>query len=235
MVHSKAGIVICLITSAALGLSAADSARAAPAPMFDPPVTATQETAILSGGCFWAMQGVFEHVQGVTQVVAGYTGGDASTALYETVSTGTTGHAESVQISFDPRRISYGKILQIFLTVAADPTELDYQGPDQGTQYRSEIWFEPGDQQQQIASAYLAQLSQAKIFSGPIVVRVDPARPFYPAETYHQDFLVLHPDYPYIVFNDLPKIQALQAQFPEYYRASPVTLLAGSASGAGSG
>src|SRR6516165_2904162 len=160
------------------------------------------------------MQGVFEHVKGVRQVLAGYTGGAADTAQYEMVSTGSTGHAESVRIVFDPHVISYGKLLQIFVTVAADPTQLNYQGPDQGTQYRSEIWYAPADQQQQIAQAYLAQLTQAKTFPAPIVVRLDPAKPFYPAESYHQDFLVLHPDNPYIAYNDLPKLQALQAQFP---------------------
>ena len=207
----------------ALTLSAG-AAAAAPAPAFDPPVNAPQEVATLSGGCFWGMQGVFEHVKGVRQVVAGYTGGSAATAQYETVSTGTTGHAESVQITFDPKLISYGDILQIFVTVAADPTELDYQGPDSGTQYRSEIWFAPVDQQQDIARDYLAQLTKAKAFSSPIVVLLDPAQAFYPAEGYHQDFLVLHPDNPYIAYNDLPKLQALQAQFPQFYMARPVVL-----------
>ena len=200
----------------------AGSAFAAPDPAFDPPVKAPREVAILSGGCFWGMQGVFEHVKGVAQVVAGYTGGSAGTAQYETVSTGTTGHAESIKITFDPRVISYGKLLQIFVTVAADPTELDYQGPDSGTQYRSEIWYAPTDQQQKIAGDYLAQLTGTKIFSGPIVVRLDPAQAFYPAEAYHQDFLALHPDNPYIAYNDIPKLQALQAQFPQYYAVNPV-------------
>jgi peptide-methionine (S)-S-oxide reductase len=203
-------------------LSPAGGAIAAPAPAYDPQVNAPQEVATLSGGCFWGMQGVFEHVKGVSQVVAGYTGGSAATAQYETVSTGTTGHAESVQITFDPRVISYGKILQIYVTVAADPTELNYQGPDEGTQYRSVIWYAPADQQQKIASAYLAQLTKLKAFSSPIVVQLTPAQPFYPAEGYHQNFLVLHPDYPYIAYNDLPKIQALQAQFPQFYAAQPV-------------
>ena len=199
---------------------------AAPAPQFDPRSTATQEQAILSGGCFWGMQGVFEHVKGVRRVVAGYTGGAAGTAQYETVSTGSTGHAESVQIDFDPRVISYGQILQIFVTVAADPTQLNYQGPDSGTQYRSEIWYAPSDQQQKIASAYIAQLTGAKIFSSPIVVRLDPARAFYPAEAYHQDFMILNPDNPYIAYNDIPKLQALQAQFPQFYAARPVRVTA---------
>ncbi len=208
-------------TALALAFSAT-AAAAAPAPAYDPPVNAPAEVAILSGGCFWGMQGVFEHVKGVRQVVAGYTGGNAATAHYEMVSTGTTGHAESVRITFDPRIISYGDILRIFVTVAADPTELDYQGPDSGPQYRSEIWFAPGEQQERIARDYLAQLTASKTFSSPIVVRLDPARAFYPAEAYHQDFLVRHPDNPYIVYNDLPKLQALQAGFPQFYAANPV-------------
>jgi peptide-methionine (S)-S-oxide reductase len=203
----------------------ADSAAVpAPAPLYDPASTATSETATLSGGCFWGMQGVYEHVKGVTKVYAGYTGGAANTAVYDTVSTGETGHAESVQITFDPRVISYGKILQIYFSVAADPTELNYQGPDSGTQYRSEIWFS-GPVQQKIASDYIAQLTAAKLFSQPIVVRLDPEKPFYQAEGYHQDFLVRNPDYPYIAINDVPKVQNLQALFPQFYRATPVTVL----------
>ncbi|MDE8346666.1 MAG: peptide-methionine (S)-S-oxide reductase MsrA [Acidocella sp.] len=186
-------------------------------------VTATSETATLSGGCFWGMQGVYEHVKGVTRVVAGYTGGAADTAQYEVVSTGTTGHAESVQITFNPQIISYAKLLQIYFSVAADPTELNYQGPDTGTQYRSEIWVAT-PAQRAIAAGYIAQLDKAKVFSAPIVVRVDVARPFYPAESYHQDFLVRHPDYPYIAINDIPKVQNLQTMFPQYYRATPVTV-----------
>lgn len=196
-----------------------------PAPAYDPPGAAQSETAILSGGCFWGMQGVFEHVKGVTRVYAGYTGGAADSAQYETVSTGQTGHAESVQISFDPRVVSYGKLLQIYLTVAADPTELNYQGPDSGTQYRSEIWYDSAAQQQ-VAEDYIAQLSKAAVFAAPIVVRLDPARPFYRAEAYHQDFMVRNPDYPYIVINDVPKVAALQSEFPAYYRAAAVTLAA---------
>jgi peptide-methionine (S)-S-oxide reductase len=207
---------------AALAWGPAALAAPAPAPSFDPPVNAPQEVAVLSGGCFWGVQGVFEHVKGVRQVVSGYTGGAAGTAQYETVSTGTTGHAESVQITFDPRVVTYGQILQIYVSVATDPTELNYQGPDQGTQYRSEIWYGPDGQQQAIAKAYLAQLAAAKTFAAPIVTRVDPVQPFYPAEAYHQDFLTLHPDNPYIAYNDIPKVQALQAQFPQFYVAQPV-------------
>jgi peptide-methionine (S)-S-oxide reductase len=204
------------------GPAHAAAASAAPAPAYAPADTAAQETATLSGGCFWGMQGVYEHVKGVEHVVAGYTGGSAATAQYETVSTGTTGHAESVQITFDPKVISYARILQIYVSVAADPTELDYQGPDHGTQYRSEIWVD-SPRQQKIATAYLAQLAGAHVFAQPIVVQVHPAMPFYAAEAYHQDFLVRHPNYPYIVFNDLPKVDALKALFPQDYRAVPVT------------
>jgi peptide-methionine (S)-S-oxide reductase len=170
------------------------------------------------------MQGVYEHVKGVTKVYAGYTGGAAATAVYEVVSTGETGHAESVQITFDPKIISYGQILQIYFSVATDPTELNYQGPDTGTQYRSEIWA-ASPLQQQIATAYIAQLSQAHVFSQPIVTRIDPARPFYRAESYHQDFLVLHPDYPYIAINDIPKVENLHKLFPNLYQAAAVTAL----------
>jgi len=204
-------------------VSAQTNPPAVPAPAYDPPDAAATETATLSGGCFWGMQGVYEHVKGVEHVLAGYTGGAADTAQYEIVSTGTTGHAESIQIIFDPRVISYGKILQIYVSVAADPTELDYQGPDAGTQYRSEIWY-ASPAQQKIATLYLAQLTQAHIFAAPIVVRLGPAQPFYRAEDYHQDFLVLHPDYPYIAINDLPKVQGLASLFPQYYRATPVTV-----------
>jgi len=195
----------------------------APAPAFNPPESASTETAILSGGCFWGMQGVYEHVKGVQHVYAGYDGGAANTAQYEVVSTGSTGHAESVKIQFDPRIVSYGQILQIYLSVAADPTELNYQGPDSGTQYRSEIWY-TNPTQQKIATAYLAQLSAAHVYSGPIVVRVDAAMPFYQAEDYHQDFLVRNPNYPYIVFNDIPKVEAMKTMFPALYQAVPVTV-----------
>ena len=206
------------------GPAYADSAPVkAPAPLFNPADAAATETATLSGGCFWGMQGVFEHVKGVSHVVAGYTGGSAAAAQYETVSTGTTGHAESVQITFDPKVISFGQILQIYVSVAADPTELNYQGPDSGTQYRSEIWY-ASPAQQKIAAGYLAQLAKAHIFAGPIVVRLDPARPFYEAEGYHQDFLARNPDYPYIAFNDIPKVRNLQQFFPELYRDTPVTV-----------
>jgi len=201
----------------------ADNVAAMPAPAYNPPDSAVTETAILSGGCFWGLQGVYEHVKGVTKVYAGYSGGAASTASYEVVSTGTTGHAESVQITFNPRVISYGQILQIYFSVATDPTELNYQGPDTGTQYRGEIWFS-SPAQQKIATAYIAQLTAAHAFSQPIVTRVDPLKGFYAAEDYHQDFLADHPDYPYIAINDIPKVQNLQRLFPALYEPMPVTV-----------
>ena len=185
--------------------------------------TGTIETAVLSGGCFWGMQGLYQHVKGVTKVLAGYSGGEQSTANYEEVSTGSTGHAESVQITFDPSVISYGEILRIYFSVAHDPTELNRQGPDDGTQYRSNIFY-ANPQQQQVALAYIAQLDDAKAFDAPIVTRVDPLKGFYPAEAYHQDFLVNHPDYPYIVFNDLPKIDNLKRLLPEDYRENAITV-----------
>jgi peptide-methionine (S)-S-oxide reductase len=181
------------------------------------------QTAVLSGGCFWGVQGVYEHVKGVAKVVSGYAGGDPSTAQYETVSGGTTGHAESVQITFDPAKISYGELLQIFFSVVHDPTQLNRQGPDVGTQYRSAILYAE-DRQKNIASAYIAQLKAAGVFRRPIVTRVDPLKGFYPAEAYHQDFLARYPSDPYIAFNDLPKIDNLKRVFPDYYSDRPVLL-----------
>jgi peptide-methionine (S)-S-oxide reductase len=198
---------------------AEESPHLVPAPAEDATANATgPQTAVLSGGCFWGVQGVFEHVKGVTRVLAGYSGGAKNTADYETVSTGTTGHAESVQITYDPHQISYGKILQIFFSVVLDPTMKNAQGPDEGTQYRSEL-FVATPEQQKTASAYIAQLNAAHAFQAPIATRVDPLRGFYPAEAYHQDFLETHPDYPYIVYNDMPKVEALKAIFPSEYSA----------------
>jgi peptide-methionine (S)-S-oxide reductase len=185
----------------------------------------TLQTAVLAGGCFWGTQGVFEHVKGVRQVLAGYSGGEQATARYERVGTGTTGHAESIQISFDPAVVSYADLLQIFFSVAHDPTQLNGQGPDRGTQYRSEIFFSDASQQK-IALAYIAQLEQAHVFKGHIVTHVDPLKGFYPAEGYHQDFLVRNPHYPYIVYNDLPKIANLKREFPQVYVDSPVLVAA---------
>jgi peptide-methionine (S)-S-oxide reductase len=205
----------------------AEAATKIPPPAQDEKAGALHsETAVFAGGCFWGVQGVFEHVRGVKQVASGYTGGAAGTAQYETVSEGDTGHAESVQITYDPAQITYGRLLQIFFSVAHDPTELNYQGPDHGTQYRSAI-FPANAQQRSVATAYIAQLDKAHVFSGPIVTRVEDFKGFYPAENYHQNFLVLHPNYPYIVINDLPKVGELKRMFPELYRNDPVLLKTG--------
>ena len=206
--------------------AAADVARAVPAPVVDEPASsATAEVAVLAGGCFWGVQGVFQHVDGVTGAVSGYAGGAKDTADYHTVSTGSTGHAESVQITFDPRRISYGRILQIYFSVAHDPTELDRQGPDVGTQYRSAI-FPQTAEQAPIAEAYIAQLDKAHVFPAPIVTKIEPGKAFYAAEGYHQNYLTLHPTQPYIAINDLPKVSALKQFFPSLYRDAPVLVAA---------
>ncbi|MDY0884610.1 peptide-methionine (S)-S-oxide reductase MsrA [Dongia soli] len=218
-----------LLLAAAAGFgvtpSAADEGRAIPAPAVDETANAKTETAVLAGGCFWGVQGVFEHVKGVSNAVSGYAGGDASTANYETVSEGETGHAESVSITFDPHQISYGRILQIFFSVAHDPTQLNRQGPDRGTNYRSAI-FPASAEQARIAKAYIAQLSQAHIYEAAIVTTIEPDRAFYPAEGYHQDFLERNPSYPYIVINDLPKVENLKRLFPDLYRSDPVLVSA---------
>lgn len=206
--------------------AAAESPHVVPAPAVDEPAgSATSEVAVLAGGCFWGVQGVFQHVDGVTGAVSGYAGGSKKTAEYETVSTGSTGHAESVRITFDPRRISYGRILKIFFSVAHDPTELDRQGPDIGTQYRSAI-FPTGPEQARVADAYIAQLDKAHAFAAPIVTRIEPGRTFYPAERYHQNYLALHPSQPYIAINDIPKLEALKRLFPNLYRDTPVLVAA---------
>jgi peptide-methionine (S)-S-oxide reductase len=203
-------------------LVAGEGAVQIPAPAADIPKAAgALQTAVLSGGCFWGVQGVFEHMRGVRKVLAGYAGGAASTAEYETVSTGTTGHAESVQITFDPALVSYGELLRVFFSVVHDPTELNRQGSDVGTQYRSEIFY-MDDAQKNVAQAYIAQLSSAKVFPEPIVTRVDAFKGFYPAEAYHQDFLIRNPQHPYIVYVDLPKIRNFQRVLPEYYQGQPV-------------
>jgi peptide-methionine (S)-S-oxide reductase len=205
-------------------VNSAEPAISIPPPSQDEKIGATHsETAVFAGGCFWGVQGVFEHVRGVKQVAAGYTGGAAATAQYETVSEGDTGHAESVQITYDPAQITYGRLLQIFFSVVHDPTELNYQGPDHGTQYRSAI-FPANPEQRSIAQSYITQLDQAHVFSAPIVTRVENFKGFYPAEAYHQNFLVLHPDYPYILINDLPKVKQLKKMYPGLYRNDPVLL-----------
>jgi peptide-methionine (S)-S-oxide reductase len=208
---------IILLSSAAR----AEEGITIPAPAEDVvPGHEATETAVLAGGCFWGVQGVFQHVEGVKNAVSGYSGGEKKTAVYETVGSGRTGHAESVQVTFDPKKISYGKILQIYFSVAHDPTQLNRQGPDRGTQYRSAI-FPMNEKQAEVAKAYIAQLDQAKMFHSKIVTKIEPGHEFYPAEGYHQDFLVLHPNYPYIVFNDLPKVRNLKRLFPDLYREKP--------------
>ena len=200
----------------------AEPTVAIPAPSQDEPATgAHSETAVFAGGCFWGVQGVFEHVRGVQQAVSGYSGGSASTAQYETVEMGNTGHAESVRVTFDPAQVSYGRLLQIFFSVGHNPTELNYQGPDEGTQYRSAL-FPLDAAQRTVAQAYIAQLGGAKVFPAPIVTHIEEFKGFYPAEGYHQNFLTLHPDNSYIYYNDLPKIVALKRLFPALYRQDPV-------------
>jgi len=177
-------------------------------------------TAVFAGGCFWGVDAVFKHVKGVSNVVSGYSGGNAATAHYPIVSTGATGHAESVQVTYDPSKVSYAQLLKVFFDVAHDPTELNRQGPDVGTQYRSVIFF-ANDQQKEVAQRYIAQLDQAKAFPTPIVTQVVPLEKFYPAEAYHQNYLELHPDQPYIVYNDLPKLARLKSGYAGWYQAKP--------------
>jgi peptide-methionine (S)-S-oxide reductase len=200
-----------------------EAQKVLPLPALDSPAAANDgaEVAVLSGGCFWGMQGVFQHVKGVTQVVSGYAGGQSRTAHYEMVSTGTTGNAETVKITFDPKQISYGQLLRVYFSVAHDPTELNYQGPDDGTQYRSDIWY-TSDEQKRIAEAYIKQLTAAHAFAAPIVTRIDPYKGFYAAEGYHQDYLINNPNQPYIVVYDLPKIAALKRFYADLYRDTPV-------------
>jgi peptide-methionine (S)-S-oxide reductase len=201
---------------------AAEPSVVIPAPAVDEPVAGRHtETAVFAGGCFWGVQGVFQHVKGVTNAVSGYSGGKKETAEYETVSGGSTGHAESVQVTFDPTQVSYGKLLQVYFSVAHNPTELNYQGPDHGTQYRSAL-FPLDDEQRKVATAYIAQLDAAKTFPRPIVTHVEAYKGFFPAEAYHQNFLTLNPDYPYIVYNDLPKVADLKKVFPAQYADKPV-------------
>jgi peptide-methionine (S)-S-oxide reductase len=203
---------------------AAEAAVVIPAPALDNPRgPGPAQTAVIAGGCFWGVQGVYQHVRGVQQVLSGYAGGTKATADYEAVSRGDTGHAESVEIRFDPKEVSYGDILQIYFSVVHDPTLLDRQGPDTGRQYRSNIFY-VDDAQRRIAQAYVAQLEKAKAFPRAIVTRVDRLSAFYPAEAYHQDFLIKNPTYPYIVINDRPKIENLKRVFPARYRERAVTV-----------
>ena len=215
------------IAAAALLLAAGTFAAQAqegitiPAPTAsEAPSTAPLETAVLAGGCFWGVQGVFQHTEGVKNAVSGYAGGEKATAVYEVVGSGMTGHAEAVKVTFDPKKISYGKLLQIYFSVAHDPTQLNRQGPDRGTQYRSAI-FPQNDEQAKVAKAYISQLNEARVYKAAIVTKIEPGKEFFPAEDYHQDYLTLHPNQPYIVFNDLPKIKNLQRLYPDIFRTKP--------------
>jgi len=213
--------IILTVTAVWACSSATASATAVPDPAVDAPLASAkgEQTAVLSGGCFWGVEAVFEHVKGVTDVRSGYSGGVAATAQYETVSSGDTGHAESVRITYDPSQISYGQLLKVFFSVAHDPTELNRQGPDTGTQYRSAIFY-ANDEQKGIAQAYIKQLDRAKVFARPIVTQVTLLQSFNEAEAYHQDYLAHHPDEPYIVINDQPKIENLRKQLPGLYKAN---------------
>lgn len=212
-------------TLAAIGAAAlmlhspvtADAVRVVPAPVVDAPLAKGTATAVLAGGCFWGLEGVFEHVAGVSNVVSGYAGGAAMTAHYEVVGSGMTGHAESVRITYDPAKISFGQLLRIYFSVATDPTQLNRQDPDSGPQYRGTI-FAQNTQQAKIANDYIAQLNRQKAYPQPVVTTVETGKPFYPAEAYHQNFLARNPTYPYIVVNDMPKVAALKKLFPASYR-----------------
>jgi peptide-methionine (S)-S-oxide reductase len=220
-----------LATVACAGLAvessfASEKARVIPPPAVDEAAgTATSETVVLAGGCFWGVQGVFQHLTGVTRAVSGYAGGEKRTAEYERVSGGSTGHAESVEVTFDPRQVSYGALLQVFFSVVHDPTQLNRQGPDTGPQYRSAI-FPASEEQARVAKAYIDQLNAAHAFEAPLVTTIESGRTFFPAEGYHQDYLTLNPNQPYIVYNDLPKIENLKQMYPALYRADPVLVAA---------
>jgi peptide-methionine (S)-S-oxide reductase len=222
-----AAAVLVVFAGVTRALPRLEKARPIPAPELDEPASqASSEVVVLAGGCFWGVQGVFQHVKGVASAISGYTGGEKSTAEYERVSTGMTGHAESVRVTFDPRSVTYGRLLQIYFSVAHDPTELNRQGPDVGTQYRSAI-FPATESQASVAKAYITQLNQAHVFKNRVVTTIEFGHTFYPAEGYHQDFLDNNPTYPYIVYNDLPKIENLKRLFPDLYRNDPVLVRAG--------
>ncbi|MEX0744607.1 MAG: peptide-methionine (S)-S-oxide reductase MsrA [Phycisphaeraceae bacterium] len=209
----------------AVSQSGAEEARVIPPPAIDENSQVKEQVAVLAGGCFWGVQGVFQHVKGVTNAVSGYAGGAQKTAHYQMVGSGSTGHAEAVRITYDPRQISYGRLLQIYFSVAHNPTQLNRQGPDIGPQYRSAI-FPADDEQAKIAKAYIAELNQSRVFDAAIVTKIEPEQTFYPAENYHQDFMVLNPAYPYIVIHDRPKVESLQRLFPEQYRSEPALVSA---------
>lgn len=215
-----------LVLALALALAPpafAEDFRVIPPPAVDAAAMNGPETAIFAGGCFWGVQGVFQHLQGVISATSGYAGGTEATASYDQVSTGQTGHAEAVQVVFDPKQISYGDLLHVFFSVAHDPTQLNRQGPDVGPQYRSAL-FPVTDDQARIAKAYIDQLGRARAFDAAIVTQLDPGAAFFPAEAYHQNFLTLNPDHPYIVQVDMPKIAALERMFPADWRETPVLL-----------
>lgn len=214
-------LTVGLVFWKAAPLRAAEPAVVVPAAIDSPASVASTATAVFAGGCFWGVQGVFQHVKGVSNAVSGYAGGDASSARYDAIGSGRTGHAEAVRVTYDPRQVSYGQLLQIFFSVVHDPTQLNRQGPDTGSQYRSAI-FPVDAVQEKVARSYIAQLDGAKVFKGPMVTRIEPGKVFYPAEAYHQDYLVKHPDQPYIVVHDLPKVEQLKKVFPGVYRAQPV-------------
>lgn len=203
----------------------AEEAVVIPPPAIDEKPAPGTEKAVFAGGCFWGVQGVFQHVKGVTRAVSGYAGGEKDTAVYETVGSGRTGHAESVEITYKPSEVTYGQLLQVYFSVAHNPTQLNFQGPDSGTQYRSTVFAE-NDAQKKIAESYIAQLDKAKVFPKPIVTTLETGKTFYAAEDYHQDFLTLNPTYPYIVYNDLPKIENLKSLFPQLYSDKPVLVMA---------
>ena len=207
-----------LLATTACNAKANPAAAPVPAPTLDTPRATSpgKQTTVFSGGCFWGVQAVFQHVKGVVTATSGYAGGSARTADYETVSTGETGHAESVQVVFDPSQITYGELLRVFFSVAHDPTQLNRQGPDEGTQYRSAIFY-TSDEQKKIAEAYIAQLDNAKVFPRKIVTQVASLQAFYPAEAYHQNYAAFHPNQPYILFNDAPKVEHLKQEFPNLY------------------
>jgi len=219
-------VVLATVGILAAEPSGAQEGIAIPAPVLDTPVRpVATETAVVAGGCFWGVQGVFQRVQGVSQAVSGYSGGAEKTAMYEMVGSGLTGHAESVKVTYDPKKVSYGTLLQIFFSVVHDPTQLNRQGPDSGTQYRSAIFYADAAQKE-TAEKYVAQLDAAKSYPKKIVTQVVPLVAFYPAEAYHQDYLTLHPNSGYIVYNDLPKIENLKTMFPKEYRAEPALVMA---------
>lgn len=222
---AKTAAVALLVPVALFGLwrgtaGAAEEPVVIPAPAVDLPSSGDSAVAVFAGGCFWGVQGVFQHVKGVKDAVSGYAGGPADAAHYEIVGTGQTGHAESVQVTYDPKVVTYGQLLQIYFSVAHNPTQLNYQGPDHGTQYRSTVFYQ-SDAEKQMVAAYIAQLNAAKVYPEPIVTTLEPLDKFYAAEQYHQDFLTLNPTYPYIAINDIPKVVALQDLFPQVWQEQP--------------